>query len=646
MSSCVHWAIFLLATFSSGWQLTQSGFQPDNVGETYEFANEGDISCTRECTKDSLPRLCHYQFSLENYNTLSLACQNCTRNISQCYNPQCVAADGYKRGILTVNRMLPGPSIQVCYGDKIVVDVKNKMPSQSTTIHWHGIFQRGTPFYDGVPMITQCHIDEGTTFRYQFYANQPGTFYWHSHDGIQKSDGLQGSLVVRRARDHEPNAQLYDYDLPAHVIMISDWSHRPAIDHFPGLVVPVTYTYGVFFLINGRGRYTDPVEGNITTPYSVFRVHPGKRYRFRVIGAICIHCPALLSIDGHNLTIIDTDGNAVKPVEVQALHLHSGERYDFVLNATNEVNSYWIRVKGMGKCAPDETAQQRAVLQYQGAEDTEPREHEFKDEDEKLSPDVKIMNPQNATCSHGEHGVCVSQLEAAEPIDENILKPEPDVNITILSDYVFPKKKDLFYSGSFNRFDHPDDLDLIYTLNNITNEDTSSPLLTQLDDIPPGQICPTGVDGRPYCNTTLCTCSHIIKVPLGDVVQFILIDGSSRAGMNHPFHLHGYAFNVMAMGYLEDTEMNADNIAILLKSNKLQESSAPALKDTIAVPSSGYAVLRILADNPGFWLFHCHYLDHHVVGMAFILQVGDPQQYPPVPAGFPKCGDFKPLEGL
>ncbi|KAJ4431313.1 hypothetical protein ANN_19910 [Periplaneta americana] len=358
-----------------------------------------------------------------NLRILNEACQNCTRNITQCYNPQCVAADGYERGILTVNRMLPGPSIQVtyqnnhnlfvlqvCYGDKIVVDVKNKMPSQSTTIHWHGIFQRGTPFYDGVPMITQCPIVGGTTFRYQFYANQPGTFYWHSHDGTQKSDGLQGSLVVRRPRVHEPNAQLYDYDLPAHVIMISDWAHRPSIDHFPGLAEPVTDNYEVFFLINGRGRYTltllcvkyllkDPVEGNTTTPYSVFRVDRGKRYRFRVIGAICIHCPALLSIDGHNLTIIDTDGNAVKPVEVEALHIHAGlyqfwndsrERYDFVLNATNEVNSYWIRVKGMGKCAPDETAQQRAVLQYKGAERTEPREPEVKDEDEEVSPVVTV----------------------------------------------------------------------------------------------------------------------------------------------------------------------------------------------------------------------------------------------------------------
>ncbi|KAJ4431310.1 hypothetical protein ANN_19907 [Periplaneta americana] len=554
----------------------------------------GAVDTKKRCRAVDTKRSSSY-VDMKRSGYCTLACQNCRQNMSHCYNPQCVAADGYDRGILTVNRMLPGPSIQVCYGDKIVVDVKNEMPSQSTTIHWHGLFQRGTPFYDGVPMITQCPIVGGNTFRYQFYANQPGTFYWHSHDGIQKSDGLQGSLVVRRPRDHEPNGQLYDYDLPAHVIVISDWSHRPAIDHFPGLVNPVTATYETFFLINGRGRFTDPVEGTTTTPYSVFRVHPGKRYRFRVVGAICIHCPALLSIDGHNLTIIDTDGNSVKPVEVQALHLHSGERYDFILSATNEVKSYWIRVKGGSTCAKMESSHQKAVLQYQGAAETEPREPGIEDEDvssfglvegkprkkpqpgnlprpglepgppgfaarrsdrystgvdtkvferkqqqqqqhiqtlvnlrhalhdkrcninaddiklhdivrphvatsvrEKIktfgwevlqhppySPDLApsdfhlfgpmkkfltghrfaidaevqstvrrwIMNPQNATCGEGELGVCVSQLEAAEPIDEQILKPDPDVNSTIIINYLFPTVKELYQSNTFRRYD-------------------------------------------------------------------------------------------------------------------------------------------------------------------------------------------------
>jgi len=73
--------------------------------------------------------------------------------------------------------------LQVCLGDRIIVDVVNNLPGQSTTIHWHGTEQKGTPHMDGVPMVTQCPITEYTTFRYDFTATRVGTLYWHSHSG-------------------------------------------------------------------------------------------------------------------------------------------------------------------------------------------------------------------------------------------------------------------------------------------------------------------------------------------------------------------------------------------------------------------------------------------------------------------------------
>jgi len=72
---------------------------------------------------------------------------------------------------------------QVCLRDRIIVDVVNNLPGQSTTIHWHGMEQKGTPHMDGVPMVTQCPITEFTTFRYDFTASRVGTLYWHSHSG-------------------------------------------------------------------------------------------------------------------------------------------------------------------------------------------------------------------------------------------------------------------------------------------------------------------------------------------------------------------------------------------------------------------------------------------------------------------------------
>lgn len=82
--------------------------------------------------------------------------------------PRCVIANGFKRAIKTVNRILPGPAIQVCKDDTIIVNVKNKLFSfESTTIHWHGIRQKGTPNMDGIGMITQCPITPNTFFQYK-----------------------------------------------------------------------------------------------------------------------------------------------------------------------------------------------------------------------------------------------------------------------------------------------------------------------------------------------------------------------------------------------------------------------------------------------------------------------------------------------
>jgi Putative multicopper oxidases len=72
---------------------------------------------------------------------------------------------------------------QVCQYDKVIVDVQNRMKGSSVSIHWHGLFQRKTPWMDGVPGVTNCPILEKETFRYSFCASEYGTLFGHSHDG-------------------------------------------------------------------------------------------------------------------------------------------------------------------------------------------------------------------------------------------------------------------------------------------------------------------------------------------------------------------------------------------------------------------------------------------------------------------------------
>lgn len=95
---------------------------------------------------------------------------------------------------------------------------------------------------------TLCHS------RYQFIASNPGTHFYHSHSGMQKIDGLYGSLIVRQPRTIDPHSVLYDHDLSTHVILISDWMHEMSIERFPGRLRNNPGQVPESVLINGKGR--------------------------------------------------------------------------------------------------------------------------------------------------------------------------------------------------------------------------------------------------------------------------------------------------------------------------------------------------------------------------------------------------------
>lgn len=84
------------------------------------------------------------------------ACGKCAEGeITDCFKLHCLTADGVEKGVMSINRKIPGPEVNVCKNDVVIVDVINRMAGTSTSLHWHGIHQRDTPFMDGVPYITQ-----------------------------------------------------------------------------------------------------------------------------------------------------------------------------------------------------------------------------------------------------------------------------------------------------------------------------------------------------------------------------------------------------------------------------------------------------------------------------------------------------------
>lgn len=150
-----------------------------------------------------------------------------------------------------------------------------------------------------------------------------------------------------------------------------------------------------------------------------------------------------------------------------------------------------------------------------------------------------------------------------------------------------------------------------------------APPLSQIDDIPPEQFC--NGDNRPANCGQNCMCTHTVDIPLNAIVEVVLVDEGiykinakrhlliktffivQSPNLSHPFHLHGYSFNVIGIGRSPDRNIKKINLKHALDLDRRgllhRQFNLPPAKDTIAVPNNGYVVLRFRADNPGMLLY-------------------------------------------
>ncbi|MFF4550721.1 multicopper oxidase family protein [Streptomyces sp. NPDC001435] len=269
--------------------------------------------------------------------------------------------DGHKVTTWAFNGTVPGPEIRVKAGDVLRARVINRLPDP-LTIHWHGIALRND--MDGVPDVTQKAIKPGGQFVYRFTVTDPGTFFYHSHEGTQLDRGLYGPLIVDDPRDttaprRDITVLLDDWiegtgRTPDQVLAnlrsgaskngdSSDMGSMPGMDDssMPGMnsssmggsemsdsmptkdkplgsdVTDLTYPY---YLVNGRPA-TDP---------ATFKVTPGERVRLRIINAAST-TPFRVAVGGSRLTLTASDGFPVRPVTTDTVLVGMGERYDAVV---------------------------------------------------------------------------------------------------------------------------------------------------------------------------------------------------------------------------------------------------------------------------------------------------------------------------
>ncbi|KAI1337620.1 Cupredoxin [Xylariaceae sp. FL0016] len=457
------------------------------------------------------------------------------------------------------NGTYPGPIIEACWGDQIVVHVTNRCQDNGTTIHWHGIRQLGSNEMDGVNGITQCPIATDDSFTYNFTAEQYGHTWYHSHYSLQYPDGVAAPLVI-----HGPTSADWDIDLGP--IMISDWVHDTAYLVFEEEMSGKA-AQSDSILINGQGHY----EGNGS--YFQTTVTPGKKHLLRLING-GVGNSFVFSVDDHNLTVIANDLVAIESFTVESLLVGIGQRYTVILEAKNQTSGdYWIRTTPANGCTsystPETPDNRTAILRY--------------DSSSTALPQTEVQPGQNYNCTDIDP-------EKLNPIVPWSVALQPENNVD----------KDTYH----------------VQLQGSPDNDLGPPGFPYAHWYVGTQ--PMWLD---FNNPTILNVDESLGNPNYTVVEedftrgfiYLIVDNSlARAPVTHPIHLHGSDFVVLAQN---DTAWNAST------SPSLFNYQNPPRRDTALLPANGFLAMAFRPDNPGAWLLHCHIAWHASSGLALQILV-------------------------
>jgi len=505
-----------------------------------------------------------------------------------------VNLDGVSRIAYTINGQTPGPTIHVNVNDSVKITVKNRLHTESISIHWHGVLQHENIWMDGVSYITQYPIPPFTAFTYSFVAGDVGTHWYHSHSGAQYADGMFGAFII-----HDPNDE--HRNLKEEVIILNEWHHRTAPDVHTDLSSKVHAGYFPVWiggLVNGKGRFNCSLECPVSTSrehyipsyrcqpyhdYTVIAIKPGEKKRLRIISSTS-GITFLFSIDNHRMTVIAVDGEPVTPYIVHRINIYVSQTYDVLLEADQTPMNYWIRGTTLNEPISGKE-QILAILHYDsptvrapandGSGNFEPTTSAWS-----LTNTVQLKNTDIAT------------LKLVHP------RPMPTVTLTHTAHINCSYER---YHCAFNGVSF------------------------QLPPVPVALASWT-------MKRTIPATMHMVDVNLHDGVLFII---NNDGDMSHPFHLHGHKFFMIGVGpsYTKPSPFNR-----LLHHKELNWKD-PILRDSFQINSFSWAVLLFNADNPGMWLFHCHIEWHLEAGLAMLFRVA-PEEMPDPPFDFPVTTSF------
>ena len=510
---------------------------------------------------------------------------------------------------IAVNGSVPGPLVRLKEGTTARLSVTNHL-KEDTSIHWHGLL---LPFQlDGVPGVAFPGIAPGETFTAEFPLRQHGTYWYHSHSGLQEQAGHYGAIIVDPAGE-EPVQADRDYMMvlseftPLHPHTVFDKlkkgegyfnrQQRSWTDDYPLSaserrmwaemrmmptdildVTAETYTY----LINGHA----PIDG------LEYAFTPGQRVRLRLVNAGAMTF-FNVRIPGLSFEVVQADGQDVEPVTVDELQIGVAETYDIVVTP-GDAEAYTIVAESM-----DRSGMAIATLaQRPGARAPIPRLRK---------PPLLTM----ADMGHGgmDHGSGGHEGHDMGGSDESGMDMSGGMNMrdtSLLPDSVkVGPGIDMVAMNPVDRMGDPgiglDDVDhrvLTYkdlrALRPNTDERTPSRML-ELHLTGNMERYMWSFDGQQFSAVS----DDPIRFAYNERVRVKLVNDTMMA---HPIHLHGHFFELV---------------------NGADQAKQP-LKHTLIVQPGGSAQFDLTANEPGDWAFHCHLLYHMHAGMMQIVTVAFP----------------------
>ncbi|KAI8364347.1 Cupredoxin [Radiomyces spectabilis] len=346
---------------------------------------------------------------------------------------------------------------------------------------------------------------------------------------------------------HNPN-ESYAYDEEV-TVTLSEWYHDSS------------YTNLATFLNikNPTGAEPVPQSGFINdSANTTFHFKPGKVYRLRLIN-ISGFSTFFFSIDGHDMDIIEVDGIDTERKTVKSLYLTAAQRFSVLVSTKNATNlNYYMHADmdtGMFDTLPDD-------LQTN------------------LTAPIYYDESHNNFASSEDIGMDsdFDDISLVPLLKESAVAPDHQVNLT----FNFDVTTDGFNRGMFN--------ELPYLAPNVPTLNT----MFSMGDL--------ATNAAVYGPQTIATVfKHL------DMIELVLNNLDSG---DHPFHLHGHVFQIVARG---------DGVYSGNTSDVQWVNENPVRRDTVMVPAESFTILRFRADNPGVWIFHCHIDWHLESGLAAIF---------------------------